>query len=378
MGSLPGIFSRRFLIPALLAVAAAFVAVFLAVGSVGAQQQMVATWYGPGFEGNLTASGEPFDPNDYTAAHRTLDFGTKLLVTYGGNSVVVRVNDRGPFSGADLDLSRAAADAIGLTAVGTATVDVQFVDPGTPTGPYSGPAGGGAAEPQQQAAPEPQAVQQQEAAPEPQAVESAAAVSAGAGVPDDDSQSREVAAAVQYEAPEELLREEQQYAEPVEESVQGYQYGGVQSYQYDEPASGAEEVAPSARAEAGGEPVGVQQCVAFFGGQGALQYQYGTDGSLQNLTQAQVQYCQQIIQNITVQERVVIEEPAAAAQEEGPVRVETEEPAAAVGTEIELPVNELGIAVLPDTGGAAPLLPLAGGALALLLGGGILIRRIAG
>ena len=100
---------------------------------------MVASWYGPGFEGAATASGEPFDPDDYTAAHRTLPFGTKLIVTYGGRSVVVRVNDRGPYvTGRDLDLSQAAAEYIGLTAVGVATVDMDHADPADPTGPYPG------------------------------------------------------------------------------------------------------------------------------------------------------------------------------------------------------------------------------------------------
>lgn len=100
-------------------------------------EAMVATWYGPGFEGATTASGEPFNPDDYTAAHRTLAFGTKLIVTYQGQSVVVRINDRGPYSDADLDLSQAAAEYIGLTAAGQATVDVVTADPSTPTGPYS-------------------------------------------------------------------------------------------------------------------------------------------------------------------------------------------------------------------------------------------------
>ncbi len=110
------------------------------VAAVSGAAPLVATWYGPGFEGALTASGEVFDPNDYTAASKTLAFGTGLIVTYNGASVVVRVNDRGPYANnADLDLSRAAADAVGLTPVGVATVDVVVADPGTPTGPYSGP-----------------------------------------------------------------------------------------------------------------------------------------------------------------------------------------------------------------------------------------------
>lgn len=101
-------------------------------------EQMVASWYGPGFEGATTASGETFNPNDYTAAHKTLPFGTKLIVTYNGRSVVVRINDRGPYvAGRDLDLSQAAAEYIGLTAAGEAAVEVSTADPSTPTGPYS-------------------------------------------------------------------------------------------------------------------------------------------------------------------------------------------------------------------------------------------------
>lgn len=123
----------------------AFVAVagcltlFLFASAVVKAEQMVASWYGPGFEGATTASGEPFDPSDYTAAHKTYEFGTRLIVTYEGRSVVVRVNDRGPYvAGRDLDLSQGAAEYIGLTSVGVATVNVETAAPGTPTGPYGG------------------------------------------------------------------------------------------------------------------------------------------------------------------------------------------------------------------------------------------------
>lgn len=82
----------------------------------------VASFYGPGFDGKLTASGEVFDQNDLTAAHRTLPFGTRLRVTdvENGRSVVVRINDRGPFTkqagvfARSIDLSVGAAQAIGL------------------------------------------------------------------------------------------------------------------------------------------------------------------------------------------------------------------------------------------------------------------------
>ncbi|MBA2577523.1 MAG: septal ring lytic transglycosylase RlpA family protein [Euzebyaceae bacterium] len=84
-----------------------------------------SSWYGPGFEGNRTASGEIFDPQDLTAAHRTLPFGTRLRVTNTGNGaqVTVRINDRGPFHGGRvLDVSSAAADHLGMKQSGTAPV----------------------------------------------------------------------------------------------------------------------------------------------------------------------------------------------------------------------------------------------------------------
>ncbi len=84
----------------------------------------LASWYGPGFEGSLTASGEVFDPYGYTAAHKTLPLGTQLSVSYAGRTVQVTVNDRGPYSGArDLDLSQGAAEYLGLTNPGVDWVD---------------------------------------------------------------------------------------------------------------------------------------------------------------------------------------------------------------------------------------------------------------
>ena len=80
----------------------------------------LASWYGPGFHGRRTASGETFNTNALTAAHRTLPFGTQVRVVnqHNGRSVVVRINDRGPFShGRLIDLSRAAAQMIGLSGV---------------------------------------------------------------------------------------------------------------------------------------------------------------------------------------------------------------------------------------------------------------------
>jgi rare lipoprotein A len=116
-----------------------FLMMLLAAGvfalSLGAFQEearaeaMVSSWYGPGLEGNVTASGEVFDPYyDYTAAHPYLPMGTELRVCYA-TCTVVRVNDRGPYvGGRDLDLSQAAAGEIGLIAVGTDVVDVHVLE----------------------------------------------------------------------------------------------------------------------------------------------------------------------------------------------------------------------------------------------------------
>ena len=87
----------------------------------------LASWYGSE-SGNRTANGEHFDGNSLTAAHRTLPFNTRLKVTFQGRSVVVRVNDRGPYiSGRSLDLSRAAAQRLGILRRGTAKVCWQRV-----------------------------------------------------------------------------------------------------------------------------------------------------------------------------------------------------------------------------------------------------------
>lgn len=79
----------------------------------------IASWYGPGFEGNPTANGDTFDPNLYTAASKELPLGSWLYVEHEGRGVVVYVNDRGPYvEGRILDLSRAAAFAIGIDGIG--------------------------------------------------------------------------------------------------------------------------------------------------------------------------------------------------------------------------------------------------------------------
>jgi rare lipoprotein A len=93
-------------------------------------QTGVASWYGPGFEGKKTSNGEVYDPTGLSAAHRTLPFGTLLRVTNleNGRTVVVRVNDRGPFvAGRDLDLSQGAAERLDMVRKGLARVRYEKV-----------------------------------------------------------------------------------------------------------------------------------------------------------------------------------------------------------------------------------------------------------
>ena len=90
----------------------------------------VASFYGRAFAGRPTASGERFDPQQHTAAHRTLPFGSKVRVTNSrnGRSVVVRINDRGPFTGGRLiDLSRGAAEEIGIISAGHGKVEIELL-----------------------------------------------------------------------------------------------------------------------------------------------------------------------------------------------------------------------------------------------------------
>ena len=104
------------------------VAVILMLESDSAEGE-VASWYGEELAGMPTASGEIFDPAGHTAASWAYPLGTELRVTYGDRSVVVRVNDRGPAAGLgrDLDLSRAAAEEIGLTEAGVDWVTVEVI-----------------------------------------------------------------------------------------------------------------------------------------------------------------------------------------------------------------------------------------------------------
>ena len=89
-----------------------------------------ASWYGPGFHGRRTASGEIFNMYDYTAAHRTLPFGTRVKVTNlkNGRSVIVRINDRGPAKkNRIIDLSYQAAKKIGMIRDGIVKVRVEVI-----------------------------------------------------------------------------------------------------------------------------------------------------------------------------------------------------------------------------------------------------------
>src|SRR5690606_10060006 len=91
----------------------------------------VASWYGPGFHGKNTANGEIYDQHDRTAAHRTLQMPSVLRATNReyGQSTVVRVNDRGPFARSRIiDLSRVAAEELGMTRNGTARVRIDQLE----------------------------------------------------------------------------------------------------------------------------------------------------------------------------------------------------------------------------------------------------------
>jgi rare lipoprotein A len=90
----------------------------------------IASWYGPGFHGNRTANGETYNQNALTAAHKSLPFGTRVRVTHTGTgrSIVVRINDRGPYIGGRIiDLSAAAARVLGMAGSGVAPVRVEVL-----------------------------------------------------------------------------------------------------------------------------------------------------------------------------------------------------------------------------------------------------------
>lgn len=93
---------------------------------------MTASWYGPRFHGKTTANGETYNQMAYTAAHKTMPFGTLLKVTNlrNGKSIIVRINDRGPYiEGRDLDLSKGTALALGMVKRGVVKVKVEEINP---------------------------------------------------------------------------------------------------------------------------------------------------------------------------------------------------------------------------------------------------------
>ena len=93
----------------------------------------LATWYGPGFFGNLTACGIPLTPDLQGLAHRTLPCGTQVAITYGGRSIVLPVIDRGPFrKGYAWDLTKKAAKRVGFLAVGAARIQATVTPPPPP------------------------------------------------------------------------------------------------------------------------------------------------------------------------------------------------------------------------------------------------------
>lgn len=117
-----------------------------ALTSAGSSEQVApaviaegrASWYGLGFHGRPTASGEKFDMNAYTAAHPSLPFGKRVLVRNpsNGRSVVVRINDRGPYTGGRIiDVSFAAARALGIVTLGTRNVVLMEAPAGAEPGP---------------------------------------------------------------------------------------------------------------------------------------------------------------------------------------------------------------------------------------------------
>ena len=96
----------------------------------GSVHEGVASWYGPGYDGKRTSSGEVFDQDDLTAAHASWIFGTRVRVTLlsTGRSVVVRINDRFPnHKGRAIDLSKGAAKRIGLIGPGTGKVRLEVL-----------------------------------------------------------------------------------------------------------------------------------------------------------------------------------------------------------------------------------------------------------
>lgn len=116
----------------LLVLGAACGAAALIPAEPGAVQEGKATWYSDSLAGNHTANGERYDPRQLTAAHRTLPFGTRVRVTRidDGRQVIVRINDRGPFGRREriIDLSRAAAEQMGMIRAGVIGVRIEVIE----------------------------------------------------------------------------------------------------------------------------------------------------------------------------------------------------------------------------------------------------------
>lgn len=114
-----------------LSVAQALVALLIMAVLTGPAWAATASWYGESFHGRTTANGETYNQwaySPYTAAHKTLPFGTLVLVRRGERQVTVCINDRGPFiEGRDIDLNRAAAEALNMIGVGVAEVSLSVV-----------------------------------------------------------------------------------------------------------------------------------------------------------------------------------------------------------------------------------------------------------
>ena len=111
-------------------IALATLIMILLLGQLLGAEEGLASWYGGKFQGRQTANGERFDTNKLTAAHKSLPFDTivRVISVESGKSVEVRINDRGPFvEGRIIDLSRAAAEAIGMTGKGIAKVKLELV-----------------------------------------------------------------------------------------------------------------------------------------------------------------------------------------------------------------------------------------------------------
>jgi rare lipoprotein A len=104
---------------------------FVGLSDCAEAEEALASWYGPGFDGKMTSSGQPFDADGLTTAHPTLPIGTELIVSYEGKSVPVTVNDQGPYTGnRELDLSQGAAKALGLIKPGVDYVQVECANGG--------------------------------------------------------------------------------------------------------------------------------------------------------------------------------------------------------------------------------------------------------